>query len=153
MTLTTIPARHGIAVFLPAAKSIKIINTHGTQIVDTWAFTTSTTSPPACLQYLSMQHTRASLNKIIPEVGDTLTSNERKGMLTVLEDTTGGVHDTLIAACDKWRYEELGAVGHHDNCADNLSQGLHDLGQEYFAPFPFFYKKQIGNLNCSNRKV
>lgn len=133
MSQVTIPARHGIAVQLRASQTIKIINTHGTQVVDTWAFTTTNDSPPTCLQYLSMQHTRASLNKIIPEVGDTLTSNERKGMLTVVEDTTGGIHDTLIAACDKWRYEELGATGHHDNCADNLVEGLKILGKKYLS--------------------
>lgn len=33
-----IPARHGTATFVPAGQTIKIINTSGTQIVDTWAF-------------------------------------------------------------------------------------------------------------------
>lgn len=33
-----IPARHGVATFVPAGQSIKIINTSGTQVVDTWAF-------------------------------------------------------------------------------------------------------------------
>lgn len=53
-------------------------------------------------------------------------------MLTVLEDTTAGAHDTLISACDSWRYRELGVVGpddHHDNCADNMVQALRDLGK------------------------
>lgn len=34
----TIPARHGTATFVPAGQTIKIINTSGTQVVDTWAF-------------------------------------------------------------------------------------------------------------------
>jgi hypothetical protein len=33
-----IPARHGTATFVPAGQVIKIINTSGTQVVDTWAF-------------------------------------------------------------------------------------------------------------------
>lgn len=33
-----IPARHGTATFVPAGQIIKIINTSGTQVVDTWAF-------------------------------------------------------------------------------------------------------------------
>lgn len=33
-----IPARHGVATFVPAGRVIKIINTSGTQVVDTWAF-------------------------------------------------------------------------------------------------------------------
>lgn len=85
-------------------------------------------TPPA-LQYLSMQHTRASLSRIIPKVGDTLVSNERKPMLTLVEDTTPGIHDTMVAACDRWRYEELGAKGYHRNCSDNLMEGMQELGK------------------------
>ena len=33
-----IPARHGTATFVPAGQIIKIINTSGSQVVDTWAF-------------------------------------------------------------------------------------------------------------------
>ena len=36
--LQTIPARHGTATFVPAGQVIKIVNTSGTQVVDTWAF-------------------------------------------------------------------------------------------------------------------
>lgn len=36
--LQTIPARHGTATFVPAGQTIKIVNTSGTQVVDTWAF-------------------------------------------------------------------------------------------------------------------
>lgn len=36
--LQTIPARHGVATFVPAGQVIKIINTSGTQVIDTWAF-------------------------------------------------------------------------------------------------------------------
>lgn len=33
-----IPARHGTATFVPAGQTIKIVNTSGTQVIDTWAF-------------------------------------------------------------------------------------------------------------------
>lgn len=33
-----IPARHGTATFVPAGQIIKIINSSGSQVVDTWAF-------------------------------------------------------------------------------------------------------------------
>lgn len=36
--LQVIPARHGMATFVPAGQTIKIINTSGTQVIDTWAF-------------------------------------------------------------------------------------------------------------------
>src|SRR5258706_10149366 len=101
-----IPARHGVATPLPKSSTIKIINTHGTQVVDLWAFSTSlssSTASPPDYQDLSMQSTHVSLGKLIPQVDDTLVSNERKPMLTIVEDTTDGAHDTLVAACDRWR--------------------------------------------------
>jgi len=36
--LQIIPARHGVATFVPAGQTIKVINTSGGQVVDTWAF-------------------------------------------------------------------------------------------------------------------
>ena len=130
MPLTTIPARHGIATPLKAGQVIKIINTHGNQVVDTFAFTLSPSSE--ITTQLSMQHTRASLNRVIPKVGDGLYNNERKKMLTIMEDTTEGIHDTLIAACDKQRYEELGGGSEHRNCADNLVEGLSAISKSRF---------------------
>ncbi len=52
-------------------------------------------------------------------------------MLTIVEDTTEGVHDTLIAACDKERYVELGGEEGHRHCAGNLIEGLGVLGTFY----------------------
>ncbi|KAK7545250.1 hypothetical protein BKA81DRAFT_284062, partial [Phyllosticta paracitricarpa] len=36
--IQTVPARHGIATFVPRGHSLKVINTYGTQTVDLWAF-------------------------------------------------------------------------------------------------------------------
>jgi uncharacterized protein YcgI (DUF1989 family) len=126
VTLTTIPACHGIATPLSAGQTIKIVNTYGSQVIDTWAFTLS---PSKSIEtQMSMQHTRASLCHTIPKVGDGLYNNKREKILTVTEDTTAGIHDTLIAACDKQRYEELGGGSEHRNCADNLVEGLAAIG-------------------------
>lgn len=37
--LQTIPARHGVATFVPRGRTIKVINTYGQQVVSMWAFT------------------------------------------------------------------------------------------------------------------
>lgn len=50
-----------------------------------------------------MEHTRPSIRRLVPCVGDSLLTNQRRPILTVLEDTCG-VHDTLMAACDVYRY-------------------------------------------------
>jgi uncharacterized protein YcgI (DUF1989 family) len=148
MPLTTIPARHGIATPLKAGQVIKIINTYGNQVVDTFAFTLSPSSE--ITTQLSMQHTRASLNRVIPKVGDGLYNNERKKIFTIVEDTTEGIHDTLIAACDRQRYEELGGGSEHRNCADNLVEGLSAIGKsrlfsEFRIPFELsWWGEEIG---------
>jgi uncharacterized protein YcgI (DUF1989 family) len=119
----TIPARRGKAAYLAARQTIQVINTHGEQVVDTWAFNRQDMA-----EFMSMEHSRAGLCHLIPGVGDSLLTNHRRPILTVLEDTSGGIHDTLMAACDRYRYEGLGCVGYHDNCTDNLAQGLAELG-------------------------
>jgi uncharacterized protein YcgI (DUF1989 family) len=66
--------------------------------------------------------------KLVPTVGDTMVTNHRRPMLSLVEDTTPGVHDMLMAACDVYRYELLGAIGYHDNCTDNLRSALRAIG-------------------------
>src|SRR5690606_38362637 len=69
-------------------------------------------------------------------------------MLTLIEDTSGGVHDTLIAACDRYRYQQLGHVGHHDNCTDNLAAVLGELGltpPETPSPLDLFMNIPVGD--------
>ena len=90
-----VPARKGRAVRLSRGQSIKIINTHGHQVCDTWAF--SADDPH---EFMSMEHTRPTLGKIFPTKGDNLYSNRRRPILFIAEDTSPGIHDTIIAACD-----------------------------------------------------
>ena len=96
---------------------------------------------------MSMEHSRAALSKILPTTGDTMVSNRRRPILTFVEDTAGGIHDTLTAACDKRRYELLGVAGHHDSCTDNLHAGLSELGltpPEIPAPLHMFMNIPVG---------
>jgi uncharacterized protein YcgI (DUF1989 family) len=118
-----IPARRGKAVLVRRGQSIQVINTHGEQVVDTWAFNSLDLG-----EFMSMEHSRATHHRLIPRVGDALLTNHRRPILTILEDTSGGIHDTLIAACDRYRYEELGCTEYHDNCTDNLAAALAELG-------------------------
>ena len=77
---------------------------------------------------MSNEHTRAHSLHLVPRPGDILRTNRRRAILTLTEDTSGGIHDTLIAACDRYRYAFLGVEGHHDNCTDNLFAGMAALG-------------------------
>jgi uncharacterized protein len=120
-----IPARKGKAVQVRAGQRVKVINSRGQQVVDTWAFKANDIR-----EFMSMEHSRVALAHIIPGPGDILVTNRRRPILTLVEDTSGGIHDTLFAACDRWRYEALGCREYHDNCTDNLWAALAELGRE-----------------------
>jgi uncharacterized protein len=121
--LVQIPARKGRAVALNARQVLRIVNTHGHQVVDTWAF-----NAHDLREFLSMEHMRAAINRIRPKPGDQLVTNKRRPIVTLLEDTSPGVHDTFIAACDIYRFQGLGVTEYHENCTDNLLAAMAELG-------------------------
>ena len=77
---------------------------------------------------MSMEHTRATMLRLRPHVGDVFRSNKRRPILTLTEDSCGGVHDMLLAACDNERYGLLGCTEYHDDCTDNLHAAMAELG-------------------------
>ena len=121
--LYTVPARNGRAVRLNKGQIIRIVNTHGSQVCDTWAFNAADMT-----EFMSMEHVRAWVNRIMLTVGSELVTNQRRPILTLLSDSSPGIHDTLMAACDLGRYRTLGVVGYHDNCADNMRMALQAIG-------------------------
>ena len=123
MAVIEIPARKGKAGRVRKGQTVKVVNTRGQQVVDTWAF-----NADDLREFMSMEHSRVSIGGIIPKLGGVFVTNKRRPILTVIQDTSGGIHDTLIAACDRYRYELLGCAGYHDNCTDNLAAGLGELG-------------------------
>lgn len=132
-TLHVIPARRSAHHRLAAGQRIKVINTHGSQIVDCWAFCL-----PDTTEFMSMEHCRVELGRATPRVGDSMVTNRRRPILTLLEDSSPGVHDTTLAACDVYRYQRLGAKGYHDNCTDNLATAMKHAGLELpGTPCPF----------------
>ncbi len=122
-----IPARKAVAFPVKAGQEVKVINTHGKQVVDFWAF-----NPKDPNDFLSMVHTRTILLKVSLAKGDELYSTRRKPMLVLTEDTTKGVHDIIWSACDAERYRMQGYDGYHDNCTDNMHSALKDT----FPDFP-----------------
>ena len=132
MTIETLPARRGRAVRLKAGQSLKVINTHGHQVVDFWAF-----CDPDVGEFLSMEHLRATITTVFPRAGHDLVTNKRRPILHFSEDSSPGIHDTLMAACDNERYGLLGCTEYHDNCTDNLKAAMAELGvTEHEVPSP-----------------
>jgi uncharacterized protein len=124
----TVPACHGKAISLSKGQTLKIISQHGTQVLDLWAFNAADLA-----EYMSMEHTRSRNSKITLSVGDAYVSDRRRPMLRVVEDTSPGIHDTLLCPCNSAIYEEAGCTEYHRNCSDNLHEGLAEAG----LAFPF----------------
>ena len=111
-------------------------------MVDTWAFRSDDLT-----EFMSMEHSRTSIGRVMPTIGQSMTTNRRRHILTLIEDTSGGIHDTLLAACDRYRYELLGCEGYHDNCTDNLEAALGELGltpPETPSPWNLFMNIPVG---------
>ena len=129
------------SVTLDAGQSFQIVNIEGSQVVDLWAFV-----QPGTEEFLSTEHTRSCLQKLIPGAGDDLYSNRRRPILSIVEDTSPGIHDMLLSACDVQRYELLGHVGYHKNCADNLVDEASNCGyqlKDIPSPFNIFERVEI----------
>lgn len=121
--LQCVPARHGSALRLNAGQAVKLVNTHGTQVVDCWAW-----NAYDLREFMSMEASRVWTQHLNPRVGDTFVTDQRRPILTLIEDTSPGVHDTFMAACDRRRYELLGVRDYHRNCRDNAAAAMQELG-------------------------
>jgi len=129
----SIPARHAKAAFVKKGRRIKVINTHGTQVVDCWAL-----NPDNLGEYMSLEHCRVAIERVCPRKGDVMVTNRRRPILKIMEDTAPGTHDTLLAACDRYRYELLGCKEYHRNCTDNFWEAMVELGlKPVELPSPF----------------
>ena len=115
MTTTTIKAGTAQAVDLAKGDVVRVVNSEGHQVVDTWAFAADRPS-----DHLSMEHSRSATYRILYQPGDTLMSASFRPMLTILADTSPGIHDTLHAACSAESNVFYGAPASHPNCQDNL---------------------------------
>lgn len=116
-------AARGTAIKLCKGQSIRITNLHGSQVVDTWAVNLTDASECSALE-----HTRSINSNIFFETGMTLVSNLRRPMLTLIDDTSPGRHDTLLCPCNGAIYQELGCTDYHRSCTDNFHEALAEQG-------------------------
>ncbi|MFY0100044.1 DUF1989 domain-containing protein, partial [Acinetobacter baumannii] len=72
----TIPAGHGKAVRLKAGQAVRVVNTHGTQVVDCWAWNAYDLA-----EYRCMETTRVWNQRLNPIVGDSFVTNQRHPIL------------------------------------------------------------------------
>ena len=118
-----VPAREARAVVLTTGDRLGIVDIEGGQVADVFVF-----AEADMREYLSAAHTRAHSGRLFPEVGGTFVTNERRPILALLEDTSSGIHDMLMAACDPRRYAALGYPD-HGSCVANLHAALSSVGR------------------------
>ena len=124
--LVRIPPGHGKAVRVEAGASVCFVNTH---VPGRGRLGVQRPRPPR----VHVDGTQAWNCRINVAVGDVFVTNRHRPILTLTEDTSSGVHDTLMSACDRYRYHLLGCEGYHCNCQDNMVEGLSEFGVA--APF------------------
>jgi hypothetical protein len=118
-----VPPRGGLAVRVEEGQSVRVITPKGAQAADFFAYCAADLR-----EWLSPMHTWVTTRSIKPRPGDIFLSRFRRPMLEFLEDTAGGMHDMMLAACDQTRYEQYGFVGPHASCSDNLRNAMARLG-------------------------
>lgn len=128
--VTTVDAGDIGTFAVASGGTIEVRNILGGQVVDAWFFAADDQSTFAC-----MSHSRAALRTIRPAVGDGFVTCRREPLVTLVADTSHGVHDMTMPPCDRWRYAQLGAPDHR-NCADNLRSALRAAGGTVPHPLP-----------------
>jgi uncharacterized protein YcgI (DUF1989 family) len=114
-----VPAREARTFRVAAGSTFRVIDVEGRQAGDLWAFTGDDLR-----EYHDAPHTRVECGRLFPAVGEQFWTNRRRPILTLLEDTSPGVHDMLMAACDPERYARLGHEGRHASCQENLERAM-----------------------------
>ena len=118
-----VPAREGKAFRVSEGELVKVIDSRGGQAVDLFAFNVENVK-----EYLSAEHTRPSISRLFPKEGDAFYTQERRPILTLVEDHSPGIHDLLYASCNPSRYRELGVEGWHASCEENLRNCMEAIG-------------------------
>ena len=127
-----VKARYGSAFRVARGEYLKAINFHGTQAADVWAFSAEDPS-----EFSAVDHTRSFNSCAVINVGLALMSSKRRPMLTLVEDTSQGRHDTILCPCSAEIYQQLGCTTYHRSCTENLHEALAEVGLTLsFTPAP-----------------
>jgi hypothetical protein len=113
-----IPPGTAVSLEMRAGQRLRIVDVHGQQVADFLAF-----NPANLDEFLSVGHTRGILGHLRPQRGMGLYTNARNAIF-VLEEDTVGVHDMLLAPCDRRRYELDYGDPDHPACRENLHAAL-----------------------------
>ena len=120
-----LPARTGVAIDVRAGDLLRVIDVEGKQVADFFAFNALDLE-----ETLSPTHTRTQNLGLRLQVGAKLYTNLRRPMFELVHDTVG-VHDLLIAPCDRQRYIDGFNMPEHANCRQNCADAMEQYGLSY----------------------
>lgn len=132
-----VPGGYGASIPVQVGDTIRVVNISGRQVVDFWALT------PDHGEHLSMEHNREVLQRLFFRVDDVLCLNSYRPALTIVADTSGGWHDTLIAACSPKMYRDHGIDGEHRSCESNFAEALGAQMPRPPAPWNLFMVAEV----------
>lgn len=169
-----VPGGHGYAFVVQKGSSFRIIDLHGTQIVDMMAWMlppaakASSSTPSDNLasrlthydttnEHLSMSYTRYFLGgSAPPAIGDCLFTNKQEPCFRLVADTCH-THDMTFMACNPAFYAAMGLSGHR-NCAENIAEAMKPWNMQSYLeatkvdPFNVFQNTPdmtLKDLGCS----
>lgn len=93
---------------------MRLIDVDGTQVADLFAHAVADSSVHLCTG-----RTRLANSRLFPVIGESFHGTNYEPLLTLIGDTSPGVHDMLYEACDRSLHELLGGGSNHRNCHDN----------------------------------
>ena len=121
MPILDIPAAQAVSVKISQGQKFRIVNSRGSQVVDTWALNLHDFD-----EALSMAHCHSATYRIEFQPGDVLVTNRFFPILDFINDTSPGHYDTLHAACSPGSYRHFGYGDEHPNCQQNLIKILRE---------------------------
>lgn len=134
-----VPAAHGRALRVKAGEIIRITDIEGDQAADIFVFMDG--YPAECISTsctrwqgsefvsqgsLGSGKEGAAGGHIRLQEGTILLSNLRRPLLTFLHDAAEGLHDMLLPACSRERYQHWGFEGHR-NCRENCMEAAREF--------------------------
>lgn len=118
-----IPGGEAASCAVRAGQLLHVIDLEGCQVADFVAFNAADlrerSSPAETISF--------NLTLRLP-VGACFYSNRGNPMFEIADDTTGGVHDLLHAACSGPLFEHLSGERGRSNCRDNLAAAMLPYG-------------------------
>jgi uncharacterized protein YcgI (DUF1989 family) len=127
-----VPAYEGRAVSVARGTLIRITDVQGHQIGDMFAFVRDRPS-----EWLSTGACRTAHTRLFPEVGTAFVTQFLRPILTLVADSSPGVHDMLYPPCSPAQYKAAGVVGHHPSCRENFEIAAVSAGMPTeFVPEP-----------------